>query len=109
MPKFTSVPDEEALQRLFDESHQRPVVLFLHDEFCGVSSMAYDEMLDIEGEVALIDVTSQHDVKRAVERLSGVKHQSPQAIVLRNGKPAWDASHGRIRAESVSQAVAAAG
>lgn len=108
MPTFTSVPDEDALASLFEDSHDEPVVLFLHDEFCPISSAAYDEILGYEGEVALVDVTQQHDVKRAIETRSGVKHESPQAIVLRNGAATWNASHGRITTERVREAVEAA-
>ncbi len=108
MPKFNKVPDEDALESLFEASHDKPVLLFLHDETCPLSSMAYDEILDVEGEVELVDVTTQDAVKRAVERRSGIKHESPQAIVLRKGVPTWNASHGRIRANSVTEAVAAA-
>lgn len=105
MPKFIKLADESELSRLLDESHQRPVVLFLHDEFCAMSSMAYDEMLELDGEIALVDVTVQHDVKRAVESRTGVKHQSPQTIILRNGATTWDASHGKIRADRVREAI----
>lgn len=31
-------------------------------------------------------------------------HQSPQAILFRDGQAAWDASHGAITAESLAEA-----
>lgn len=105
MPTFTSVPDVDALTNLFEDSDDEPVVLFLHDDFCPISGTAYDEVLRYDGEVALIDVAVQHEVKRAVAERSGVKHESPQAMVLRNGKPVWHASHGKIRYDALKAAI----
>ncbi len=102
---FTPVADAEALARLFAASNERPVLLFLHDPDCPISANAYDEMVDAARPAHVVDVTTQHDLSRAVAAYTGVRHESPQAFVLRDGKPAWHASHGRIRAKSVIQAV----
>jgi hypothetical protein len=34
----------------------------------------------------------------------GVRHETPQAILLRDGKPVWKASHFRITADALAQA-----
>jgi bacillithiol system protein YtxJ len=34
-----------------------------------------------------------------------VRHESPQAILLRDGKPVWKASHFRITAGALAQAL----
>ena len=61
------------------------------------------------GAAYLVDVSRQHDVKRAVETQTGVRHESPQAIIVRNGKAVWDASHFAITAEDVAKQVTANG
>lgn len=105
---FVRIPDEPSLEALIAESAERPVVLFLHDQFCPISSYAYEEMENVGGRVEMIDVTSDHDVKRAVESKTGVRHASPQLIVLREGQVKWHASHGRIQMGAVQDAIAEA-
>jgi bacillithiol system protein YtxJ len=56
-----------------------------------------------------VDVRRDRAVSRAIEAQTGVRHESPQAIVLRHGKAVWDASHFAITAEAVTGAIAANG
>lgn len=109
MTNFNPLKSDHELATLIASSSEAPVVVFLHDESCPISSMAYDEMLDVGGDVAIVDVTKDHEVKKAVAQRSGIPHASPQVIVFRNGEPAWNASHGKISADAVTGAVQIAG
>jgi bacillithiol system protein YtxJ len=102
---FTPVGDSAELASLFTLSHERPVVLFKHSLTCPVSSAAYKEMSSVEAAVSLIVVQNARDVSREVESLTGIRHESPQAIVLRNGRAVWDTSHWRITRDAVEDAV----
>jgi len=101
---FVRVSDDSELDRLFDQSHENSVVLYLHDPYCPISARAYDRVTDAGGDVHLIDVSRQHALNRAVEQRTGVRHESPQVFVLRDGKPVWYASHNRISTESLAYA-----
>jgi bacillithiol system protein YtxJ len=35
----------------------------------------------------------------------GVRHETPQAILLRDGRPVWNASHFRITADALGKIV----
>jgi bacillithiol system protein YtxJ len=37
--------------------------------------------------------------------LLGVRHETPQAILLRDGVPVWSASHFRITAEALKKVL----
>ena len=102
---FVPVSDANALDHLFTGSHQTPVVLFKHSTACPISRAAYQEMSGLDGEVALVVVQTSRDVSREVATRTGIRHESPQAIILRNGKPVWSASHWDITAERVKQAM----
>ena len=55
----------------------------------------------------MIVVQTARNVSREVEARTGVRHESPQAIVLRNGAAVWNASHFDITAEAVTEALKA--
>ena len=103
--RFVPVPDLDALDGWFP----RPgvAVLFLHAPRCGISRRAYDQVARLGGEVALVDVARDRDVKRAIEERTGVRHESPRVLVLRRGRAVWSASHGAITAAAVARARAA--
>jgi len=105
---FVKVTETEALEELADRSKQGPVVIFKHSLTCPISDAAYDQMAEVEGEVALVEVQRARELSRAIEDRLGVAHESPQVIVLRNGQVAWSASHFKITADAVAAAVHAA-
>ena len=102
---FRPVTNEPALDRLLSRSHEVPVLLFLHTDRCGISRRAYQEVAQLGGEIALVDVRVHPHLSRLIERRTGVRHESPQVLLLRQGQAVWSASHGAITAPAVAQAA----
>jgi bacillithiol system protein YtxJ len=105
---FVIVTETKSLDDLADRSKDRPVVIFKHSLTCPISAAAYDQMAEFEGEVALVEVQRARELSGEIEHRLGVAHESPQVIVLRNGQAAWNASHFKITADAVAEAVRAA-
>src|SRR2546423_15358792 len=91
--RFNPVGDAAALEQLFERSHEKPVVLFKHSNTCPISARAYGQMEQFGGDVAIIVVQKNRDVSREIETRTGVRNESPQAFVLRNGQVAWSPSN----------------
>jgi len=102
---FVRVNDTESFKALTERSNDRPVVIFKHSLTCPVSSAAYEQMSRYQGEVSLIEVQVSRQLSNEIEAKLGVPHESPQVIVLSKGQAAWNASHFKITAESVAEAV----
>ncbi len=103
--RFEPVTELATLESLFARSEEEPVLLFKHDPGCSVSEYAYREMLHVVPEAPLIDVARAKDVAREVAQRTGVRHESPQVILLRGGQATWSASHFGISAEAVEKAL----
>ena len=103
---FIPIPDAEAFTALFHRPAEEPVVLFLHDPFCPISADAEDEMRATGLDVHLVDVSQQRELSDLTQHFTGVRHESPQAFILRDGKPTWHGSHGRIRTKTILEALA---
>ena len=52
-----------------------------------------------------VDVIRSRDTSRALERILEVRHESPQAILLRGGKAVWAASHTGVNVQALEQAL----
>lgn len=102
---FTKITDREALDEALARSNQEPVILFKHSTTCPISAAAYRQMSEMGGDVSLVVVQNAREVSKEVEAMTGVRHESPQAIVLKNGKAVWTASHFDITAGEVEKAV----
>jgi bacillithiol system protein YtxJ len=88
-------------------------LVFKHSTRCPISAAAFAEYRAFTAahpEVASgwIDVVEDRALARDVAERTGIRHESPQAILLARGSPRWNASHGAIRVESLESAVAAA-
>jgi bacillithiol system protein YtxJ len=62
-------------------------------------------MREVKGPVSIVVVQKSRDVSREVEARTGVPHESPQALVLRDGRAVWSASHFDITADAVERAL----
>ncbi len=93
------------LEHLFARSQDTPVLVFNHDRGCPISATAYIQMLRLGRDIPLIDVTREEDITHTLAQRTGVKHESPQVIVLRYGRAVWSASHFAITPGAVEQAL----
>src|SRR3954465_7666103 len=117
-PDLTTLEHEDELHRLIAESESRPVLLFKHSYTCGVSMEALDELVShmnertaergAEGagaQDAMVTVQTHRAVSNAVAQKLGVRHETPQALLIRDGRVVWSASHFRATAEVVNAAI----
>ena len=111
MHRLTLLSDLDGLEAAIAESRERPVLVFKHSRTCGVSCEALDELLvhlDGSGKRAaykLITVQSHRRVSDAAAHRLGIRHETPQAILLRDGRPIWSASHFRITASRLNALI----
>jgi bacillithiol system protein YtxJ len=109
MIRPTPLHDVQSLDAAIAESCERPVLLFKHSRHCGVSCEALDELqAHLDGSDAgvaykMITVQTHRPVSDAAAQRLGLRHETPQAILLRDGKAVWNASHFRITASNLDQ------
>ncbi len=108
VPLQTSTDLDEAIRASADH----PVVIFKHSLTCGTSAMAAEELQDLAdrlGEAAdirVVTVQRARDLSWEIERRFGIRHESPQVLVLRDGAVVWHGSHFRVTADVVATALA---
>lgn len=111
MPNLTHLSDLDMLEAAIAESLERPVLVFKHSRTCGISCEALDELQahlergDRKAAYKMITVQSHRGVSDGVTQRLGVRHETPQAILLRGGKAVWNASHFRITAEELARVL----
>jgi bacillithiol system protein YtxJ len=103
--KFFRIDDHATLENLLTDSKQKAVIVFKHSNACSISARAYREMEKFDGQVNILEVQSAREVSRELANLTGVRHETPQVIILRDGKAVWNASHFDVTAGDVAKAV----
>ncbi|MGH9408156.1 MAG: bacillithiol system redox-active protein YtxJ [Vicinamibacterales bacterium] len=103
--------DVASLDAAIVESRERPVLLFKHSRYCGTSCEALDELMAHisrhagETTYRMITVQTHRPVSDEAARRLGIRHETPQALLLRGGKVVWSASHFRITASTLDAAT----
>lgn len=98
------------LEQLLERSKTDPVLIFKHSTQCSISDHAYQEFKRFQEQACefncgIVLVIENRALSNAIAAELGVRHQSPQAIVVRDGKPTWNASHWSITGDSLSEAL----
>ncbi len=106
---FRSLATEETLQEVLAHSRTEPVVLFKHSAVCGVSFMARRQLVHLseEEESAIYELVVQQSraLSNRIAEMFGIRHQSPQAIVLYRARPVFNTSHGNITTDRLRRAL----
>jgi bacillithiol system protein YtxJ len=112
--KWNSLASESDLEALLSESKTRPVLIFKHSTRCSISATAKARLernwKDADAQVVkpyYLDLIAHRSVSNRVAELTGVRHESPQAIVLKDGKVVHHASHSAIYYEELLAAPSA--
>ncbi|GAB4374655.1 MAG: bacillithiol system redox-active protein YtxJ [Salibacteraceae bacterium] len=96
----------EDVDRAIAASKEQQVAIFKHSTRCGISSTAYNRLSTVADSgnsvpVFFIDVILHRDISNLVENRLGVKHESPQLLLLRNGKVEEHFSHLAIEGSQI--------
>jgi len=101
----------EDLDRLLAQTAERPLLLFKHSLTCGTSAEALDELIEhlnedkLDARYAIVTVQSHRELSNAVSARLGIRHETPQALLIRDGRVIWSASHFRVTAAAVQSAI----
>jgi bacillithiol system protein YtxJ len=91
---------ETALAEIKALSENQPIVIFKHSTRCPVSSMALDRLernWDQEEMQSVLpyflDLIAYRNISNKIADIFGVVHESPQVLLIENGKCIYNASH----------------
>ncbi|WP_396152191.1 bacillithiol system redox-active protein YtxJ [Flavobacterium sp.] len=107
--KFYTLDKMEQFDEIDEISQTKPVVLFKHSRRCSISRMAlkqFDAEFNYPEEKIdwyLLDLLNHRDLSNEIASRYNVVHQSPQIVVIRNGKAVFNESHDSISAEDLKQ------
>lgn len=103
---------EEQLAGIIDQSFQKPVVIFKHSTRCSISSMAMNRIESKwnvskeEAPIYYLDLIVYREISNRIADQFDVRHESPQVLVISNGKCVFNASHNAVDVSSIKDALA---
>jgi monothiol bacilliredoxin len=101
---------DQDLERLLERSKTDPVFIFKHSTQCSISGHVYQDFSAFAEdhpklESAIVLVIENRSLSSAIEQRFGIRHESPQALLIKDGRALWHASHWSITADSLDDAL----
>lgn len=86
-------------------------ILYKHSPHCGLSTMArFEVVFFAQGNPGVpiweVDVIHERALSGRIASRLGIEHESPQAILLRRGRPVFDTSHRGVSATTLERELA---
>lgn len=107
--KFFTLDEMEQFDEIDEISQTKPVVIFKHSTRCSISRIVlkqFETEFNFPKEKIdwyLLDLLNHRDLSNEIASRYNVVHQSPQIVVIRNGKAVFNESHDSISAEDLKQ------
>jgi bacillithiol system protein YtxJ len=107
---WNALTDLEQLNEIVSLSNEKPVVIFKHSTRCSISRMAlkqFENEFNFSDKVTpyFLDLIAHRDISNGIASRFAVMHQSPQLILIKDGKAIYNASHSDIDAETLKSKV----
>ena len=104
-----------AIEHIYDEEklatalQSDQAVLYKNSISCSISAFAMREIQQFSNEhpeivVFMLEVREQRPLSQKIATRFNIPHESPQVIVIQNGKAIWHVSHFDIKAGVVAAA-----
>ncbi len=100
------------LDALLAQSANGPVAIFKHSTSCSISALAKTRLeRQWPGAVGntvrayYLDLLRHRPVSNAVAQTLGIEHESPQLLLIQDGRCTYHASHMEIRVEALKAII----
>jgi len=108
---WINLEDLGQLNEIIIASEEKPVVIFKHSTRCSVSRMAlkqFENEFNLQGKMDayFLDLIENRAISNEIASKFDVVHQSPQLLVIKNGKCIYNISHSEIDALFLNQFLA---
>jgi bacillithiol system protein YtxJ len=106
---FRTLDSETDWSDALSRSADQPVFLFKHSAACPVSGQADQEMQQLAEEENLpvykLVVQESRALSDEIADALGIRHETPQAILLEDQEPVFDTSHFDVTADTLLEAA----
>ena len=104
---WIQITDLSTLDEIQESSFIKPAIIFKHSTTCSISRMAlknFEREYSLNEQISayFLDLLNYRAISTEIAARFDVIHQSPQLLLIKDGKSIYDVSHDRIDAEQLA-------
>lgn len=105
---WNEIKGKGQLKEIIKESANQPVLLFKHSTSCAISAMAKNRLesaFDPSSRIKpyYLDLLQNREISNEISEQFGIRHESPQALLIKNGSVVYHASHNSINFKEMKE------
>lgn len=102
---WTLLEREEQLEQIDAASSHKPQLIFKHSTRCSISTVIKSRLnkgtLPPDIDFYFLDLITYRSISNAIAARYGIRHESPQILLIKNGKCIFNESHSSIYMEDI--------
>jgi bacillithiol system protein YtxJ len=93
------------------DANVKAIVLFKHSTRCSISTMALNRierswnLPEVEVPTYYLDLLNNRSLSEKIAQTYSISHESPQVLIIKNGKCIYNASHSNISTLDIQEAI----
>lgn len=109
MQSWKHLTEENQLDEIISQSSDKPSIIFKHSVTCGISAHAKNKLEtawdfnDTDFNFYYLDLLAHRNISNKIAQDLNVTHQSPQIIVVKDGKATANFSHQAISVDRLKK------
>ena len=94
-------------KNVLEQSKETPIFVMKHSTTCPISAVAYQEFDRYTTEIQkyYVKVQDSRPVSDEIASDLGIRHESPQLFLLKDGDAVWQSSHYDISKSKINKAL----
>ncbi len=102
---WITLASEEQLEAIHQKSFEKPQLIFKHSTRCSISSVIKNRLYknELPGVIDFyyLDLIANRPVSNKIADQYGIEHESPQVLLIKDGKCIFNESHSAIYMEDI--------
>lgn len=104
--------NESQLTEIVEKSKEKTQIIFKNSTRCSISKTVWNRLertndLPENADYYYLDLITYREISNNIAEILAVNHESPQIIVIKDGKAVYDADHFDITVDSLSENIPA--
>ena len=111
LENWNELNEKQQVSEVIFASEERPQLVYKHSHRCSICFLAKEEVeksfdaIEEKADMNFVNVVHARSVSNAFAEQTGVRHESPQVLIINKGDVLWHASHHSIKGDAILEAL----
>lgn len=109
--EWDEITSTEEVDEIHLASNAKIQVIYKHSRSCGVCYISRNSLEKMEDDIResidlyMVDVIRDRPISKYISEKYGIRHESPQMLIIKEGEVIWHGSHYKVKLDNLLKQV----